>query len=271
MDLRRILLSLSFTLAAHAASAAIRAYPLDDRTTYTIHVATNAPTTCVFPEKLTALEGAQVGQKPEDGAAVLLSYQSGARFFTVRALRDDATAALNVVLREKVYVLVFTTDAEPDRAVTFLDEPLVGPAFRWRPLPTDEFAALVGRAKHHERIAAQFPALNSTIPYAALNTVTRYRDFEVTIEDVFRFEAEDALVFRLRFHNPGDTAVHYDSGKLAVRVGTDIFPAAFSDASGAIPPRAQTRACIAVTGSPQGGRTNLSVNERFSVLVPHRP
>lgn len=271
MDLRSLLLGLSIALTVQTAGAAIRAYPLDERTVYTIHVAANAPTTCVFPEKLTALEGAQLGQKPEDGPAVLLSYQPGARFFTVRALRDDATAALNVVLREKIYVLIFTTGAEVDRAVAFLDEPIAGPAIRRRPLPPDELATLVERAKHHERLAAQFPALVSTIPHATPSTVTRYRDFEVTIEDVFRFEVEDALVFLLRFRNPGDTAVHYDPEKLAIRVGTDVFAAAFSDASGAVPPRASSRACIAVTGSTQRGRANLSVNENFSVLVPHRP
>lgn len=271
MDLRRILLSLSLALATHPAVAAVRAYPLDDRTIYTIHVATHAPTTCVFPEKLTALEGADIGQKPEDGAAVLLSYQPGARFFTVRASRDHATAALNVVLREKIYVLVFVSDTEPDRAVTFLDEPLTGAILRRQPPSSAEVAALVERARQHGRIALQFPALVSAVAHATPNSVTRYRDFEVTIEEVFRFEPEDVLVFRLALKNPGDAAVHYDPEKLAIRVGTELFPAVFSDASGAIPPRTETRTCIAIGGSPLGGRANLSVTEKFSVVVPHRP
>jgi hypothetical protein len=43
--------------------------------------------------------------KTDDGAAVLLFYQPGTGFLSVRALRDDATGALNVVFRGQVFVL----------------------------------------------------------------------------------------------------------------------------------------------------------------------
>ena len=272
MELRRLILSAVFALLAEgAARAAIRAYPLDERTVYTIRISAKAPTTCVFPQKLTALEGAQIAQKPEDGAAVLLSYQPGAEFFSVRALREDATAALNVVFRQKIYVLCFVTDGEPDRVVAFLDEPLTGTDSRSRRLTSAELSALVERAQSQDRIAAQYPALVSAIARAEPGTVTRYRDFVVTIEEVFRFEPEDTLVFRLRLENPGDAPVYYAPDQLAVRAGADLFPAVFSEASGAIPPKTGTRVFLAITGAMHGGRANLSVHEKFSVIVPHRP
>ncbi len=268
MDLRRVALTaLGALLVPVASHAAIRAYPLDARSVYTIRLSREEPTTCVFPGALTALEGANVSAKPEDAPAVLLSYRPGGEFFSLRALKDGAAGALNVVFRGRVFVLCFTTGGEPDRAVEFLDEPFAG-AERRLPSP-DALHALLERAKHHARLAAQFPAVASAIERAEPGSITLYRDFTVTVEEVFRFEAEDTLILRLRFENSGDAVVRYDAQGLAVRIGTEVFPAALAEASGAIPPRATTRGFVAVSGAPHGGRANLSVRENFSVIVPH--
>ena len=268
MDLRRVTLTaLCALLAPTAWPAAIRAYPLDARSIYTIRLSREEPTTCVFPGALTALEGANVSAKPEDAPAVLLSYRPGTEFFSLRALKDGAAGALNVVFRGRVYVLCFTTGGEPDRAVEFLDEPLAGADHR--PLAAGALRTLLERAKQQARLTAQFPKIASTIERAEPGSVTLYRNFIVTVEEVFRFEAEDTLVLRLRFENSGDTEVRYEAQKLAVRVGSEVFPAALAEASGAIPPRGTTRGFVAVTGAPHGGRANLSVRENFSVIVPH--
>ena len=267
MELRYFTLT-ALWLCAGPAHAAVRSYPLDERTVYSVRIGREAPTTCVFPGAPTALEGAGVSTKVEDGAAVLLSHQPGADFFSVRALRADAAGALNVVFRGKVFVLSFTTGTEPDRVVRFLDEPLAGAS----PIPTppspDQLQKLVARARQAARLASQFPALASAVERAAPNTVTRYPNFTVTLAEVFRFETEDTLVFRLHFTNDGDAPVHYDAAQLAVRAGAEIYPASWSDASGAIPPHGSSDTFVTITGAPAGGRANLSVHEQFSVLVP---
>jgi hypothetical protein len=270
MELRRhaLIACAAFALAS-VAHAALRAYPLDERSVYAIRIGRDEPTTCVFPGPLTALEGAGVAAKADDTPAVLLSYQAGAAFFSVRALRDNATGALNVVFRGKIYALSFVTGGETDRTVTFLDEPLTG-ANRQPPDPA-AIRALLERAKQHEKILAQYPALVSAIARAEPGSVTPYPTFTVTVEEVSRFDAEDIVVFRLRFANPGDAPVRYDRQKLAVRVGADVFPAALTDASGAIPPKGSTCVYLAIAGTPGGGRANLSVREKFSVLVPPAP
>ena len=270
MELRRHALIAGAALAlGSAVSAAIRAYPLDERSVYAIRIGRDEPTTCVFPGPLTALEGAGVAAKADDSPAVLLSYQADAAFFSVRALRENASGALNVVFRGKIYALSFVTGGETDRTVTFLDEPLAG-ANR-RPLDSSVIRALLDRAKQREKILAQYPALVSAIARAEPGSVTPYPTFTVTVEEVARFDAEDVLVLRLRFANPGNAPVRYDRQKLAVRVGTDVFPAALTDASGAIPPQSATCVYLALAGAPGGGRANLSVRENFSVLVPPAP
>ena len=267
MELRRFTL-IAFSFLAATAHGAVRAYPLDERTVYSIRIGRDAPTTCVFPDAPTALEGAGVSTKTDDGAAVLLSHQPGTAFFSVRALRDDATGALNVVFGGKVFVLSFTIGSEIDRVVRFLDVPLAGALSSAKSQTSEQLPMLVAHARQWARLAAQFPALASTVEHSEPGTVTRYPMFSVTLAEVFRFEAEDTLVFRLRFFNEGDTSVHYDSAQLAVRAGKEIFPASFVDASGAIPPRGSTEAYLAVTGAPGGGRANLSVRERFTLIVP---
>lgn len=236
---------------------------------YTIRLSRDVPTTCVFPGALTALEGANVSAKPEDSPSVLVSHQPGAEHFSLRALKEDAGGALNVVFRGRVYVLSFAVDGEPDRAVNFLDQPLTG-GDRAKAMPApDILRGLLERAKQHGRIAAQFPALASTIERSEPGTMTHYRGFSATIAEVFRYEAEDALVFHVQLENHGSAAVNYDRDVLAVRVGPDVHLAALTEASGAIPANAVTHVWFVITGGIHGGRANLSVRESFSLIVPH--
>jgi len=256
-------------LIAGVPASEIRTYPLDERSVYTIRLSKNEPTTCVFPARVTALEAAGVSSKPEDHPLVLLSYQSGREFFSLRPLADKATAALNVVYGGRIYALRLVTGPEPDRAVVFLEQPLAGP--NGRPLSGLALRALFERAKYDARIEAQYPELASSLARTRPGTTTPYPHFTVTVEEVFRFDAEDTIVLRTRFANPTETAVHYDAGHLAIRVGEDLFPVVLTDASGAIPPKSQTQVCLAITGTPDGDRANLSVHETFSVVVPPAP
>jgi len=250
-----------------ASGEAIRTYPLDERIAYSIRVSREEPTTCLFPGALTALESANLSTKPEDAPPVLLSYQPGTSFFSVRALRADATAAVNVVYRGRVYVFTFRAAEEADRAVSFFDAPAAT-----APVATPVMVrSLLDRAKNHALLAAQYPALTQAVERAEPRSPTRYPGFTVTLEEVFRFDAEDTLIFRARVENPGNAPVRFDGDSLAVRVGPEIYPATLADTTGEIPPRGNTTVWFAVTGAPGGGRANLSVQNIFSVLVTRLP
>ncbi|HTL66204.1 MAG TPA: hypothetical protein VL200_00950 [Lacunisphaera sp.] len=252
----------AFAAALLPARAAIRSYPLEARTVYAIRISREAPTTCVFPGPLTALEGAGVSTKPEDGPAVLLSHQAGAGFFTVRALQENASAALNVVFRDRVYALSFSVAADPDRTVVFEDQ-------------ADEkrdginYAGLIEQARTNSRLPEGGGRLE--IDRTEPGSTTCYPNFRVTIAEVCRFEDEDALVFRLRLENPAEKPVRYDPAGLAVRVGFEVYPAKSTDASGAIPARGNAEAWIVIARNAAGGRADLTVHEAFSILVPSSP
>lgn len=270
MEIRRIPVILAALLAALPGglpAAVIKSYPLDERTVYTIAVGSDAPTTCLFPGPLTALEVANLSAKAEDRPPVLLSHQPGTSFFSVRALTGDARAAANVVYRGRVFVLNFTTGPAPDRAVSFTDEPLAAVPGT-RPATPETLQALVARTQAFPLLQAQHPALAQAIDRATPGTVSHYRGFTVTVEEICRYDAEDTLVLRLRFENTTDLPVRYDPTQLAVRVGHVVCPVALTDATGVMSPRTSTAAFVAITGSPAGGRANLSVENRFSILVP---
>lgn len=254
-------------LIAGVEASQIRAYPLDERCVYTIRLGKDEPTTCVFPAAIKALVGANVSTKPAEDPGVLLSHETGTEYFSLRALKEGATGALNVVYRGRVYALAFVTGDNPDQAVVFLNEPLVGTA-REMPAP-DGLRALLDRAKQLDRLQNQYPGMASRIERSQPATVTHYRAFTATVEEVVRFDAEDVLVLRVRLENAIDVPIPYDPPALAVRVGHEVYPASLTEASGAIPPKAATHIHLVIAGAPGRGRSNLSVRETFNVIVPH--
>jgi hypothetical protein len=247
----------------------IKQFPLDERTVYEIPISRDAPTTLMFPSALTAIEAANVSTNPETAAPVLLAYTPGRYFFSVRALEPTAKAAVNVVWRNKTYVLRFVVGAEPYGSVTFYEDELAGRSAALRRRVTPEvLLGLLDRAKSFGLIAQQYPEAVQQIEHAAPGTVSFYKDFRVTMDEVFRFDPEDTLVFKLRFENTGEKEVVYQPQRLAVRVGENIYYASIADASGIIPPKATTTGFFAITGTPLGGRANLSIKNAFDVIVP---
>ncbi len=263
-------LGVAFLACSRAdAASAVKQFPLDERTVYEIPIGTDAPTTLMFPSSLTAIEAANVSANPETPAPVLLAYTPGRTFFSVRALEPTAKAAVNVVWKNKTYVLRFAVSAEPFGSVTFYEDEIAGrSAALHRRVTPEVLLALLDRAKNYALISTQYPEAAQQIERAAPGSVTYYRDFRVTVEEVSRFDPEDTLVFKVRFENSAGNEIVYQPQRLAARVGQNVYYASIADASGIVPPKASTTGFFAITGTPRGGRANLSITNAFSVIVP---
>lgn len=255
--------------AVAASAPAILRLPLDDRTVYQIAISRDVPTTLTFPSALTAIEGANVTASADTPAPVLLAYTPGQHFLSVRALEPGAKGAINVVWRQRTFVLRLAEGAEPSGAVTFVDETReTKPApVAVRRVTPETLVALLDRAKSHAALAHHDPAAVMTVERATPGSVSHYRDFRVIVEEVFRFDAEDTLVLRLRFENEGAAPVYYLPQRLAARIGLNVYHASIADASGIVPSRAVTHAYFAITGNGTGGRANLSVKNAFVIVV----
>lgn len=247
----------------------IKQFPLDERTVYEVPISRDVPTTLMFPSPITGLEGANVSASPDAPAPVLLAHTPGRYFFSVRALEPQARAGVNVIWKNKTYVIRFVAADQPYASVTFYEDELAGRSVSLqRRVTPDVLLGLLDRAKSFGLAQTQYPEAVQQIDRATPGTVSHYKDFRVVVEEVFRFDPEDTLVFRLKFESSGDGEVIYQPQRLAIRVGQDVYYASISDASGIVPPKGTTTAFFAVTGTPRGGRANLSVKNAFSIIVP---
>ncbi len=277
-----IILTLLLTVPALAQTGpnykAIKQFPLDDRTVYQIKVGRNQTTTIMFPSSISALEGANITIDPKYPAAVLLSHAKDRYFFSIRALQEPASANLNVVWNRKTYVLEIQTDPEPFNSVTFYQPAEVGATSQKDSLGPIRLLGLLDKAKAYRLIQSQYPEAIPQVDTAQPHNRIPYKDFEVEVAEVFRFEPEDTLVFKILLYNHSDREIYYQPQSLAVRVGLDVFYSALSDASGIMPPaylNPETKkvepsvslAYFVVTGTPNGGRNNLAVTNTFNVIV----
>ncbi len=246
----------------------IKQFPLDERTVYEIPIGRDVPTTLMFPSAISAIEGANITTNPNTPAPVLLTYNAGQYFLSVRALVPGARGAINIVWRNRTFVIRFQEGPSPYGSVTFYDDDISGPgrAAQKRVTP-DVLLGLLDRAKSYQLIEMQYPDAVQQIEHTEPGNVCYYRDFQVIVEEVFRFDPEDTVVFKLRFENKGGAEILYQPQRLAIRVGLDVYYPSIVDASGIVPPKAATTAYLAITGNPTGGRANLSTKNIFSVIV----
>jgi hypothetical protein len=277
-----IILTLLLTVPALAQTwpnfKAIKQFPLDDRTVYQIKVGKNQVTTIMFPSSISAIEGANVTIDPKYPAEVLLSHAKDRYFFSIRALQEPASANLNVVWNRKTYVLEIQSDPEPFNSVTFYEPSEPGTNSETAGLGPIRLLGLLDKAKEYHLIQSQYPEAIPQVDTVQPHNRIAYKDFEVEVAEVFRFDPEDTLVFKILLYNHSDHEIYYQPQSLAVRVGLDVFYSALSDASGIMPPaylNPETKkiepsvslAYFVITGTPNGGRNNLAVTNTFNVIV----
>jgi len=128
---------------------------------------------------------------------------------------------------------------------------------------------LMDKAKAYPLLTASQPDALEGVLHSAPGITNYYNNFVVRICDVWRFEEEDTLIFRLELENTSEQAIYYKPQDLAVRLGERIYTESFADASGLMPPKSVTPAFFAIAGNGQGGRNHLSTDNKWNVLVVH--
>lgn len=251
----------------------IKEFSLDDRMVYTIPVSGTRVTTISFPGVISAIDAAQVTVDGKSPANFQIAHTKGSHFFSVRALAKKSVTNVNVRWNNKTYVLELVESDEPLYSVIFqiADEPRKPERIAVTP---NRLIALLDRAKafpllkeHHPEAVAQVEHIN----YAHKPRVMDYKSYEVQIDEAFRFNPEDTLVFRVLLRNKTDQPLQYRPDGFSLRVGERVYPQSISDASGTVPPRAEMPAYFSVTGTPNGGRNDISLKNEFIVVVDAVP
>lgn len=270
-----ILLALCWACSAHAdRSKAIQDYVLDEHQVYSIPVSTERVTTISFPSSISAIEAAQVTVDGKTPGLFQIAHTRGSYFLSVRALAKKAKTNVNVRWNDHTYVLQLIESDTPFYSVIFQvpsDPPATSASIAVTP---HRLLALLDEAKAFPLLRQYHPDAVESVEYtnyARAPQIMDYKTYAVQIDDVFRFNAEDTLIFRVTLTNKTSRPLQYRPDGFALKVGERLYPQSISDAAGFIPPSVQAPAYFAVTGTPDGGRNNISIKNTFTVILDAAP
>ncbi|HON93749.1 MAG TPA: hypothetical protein PLV05_14295 [Verrucomicrobiota bacterium] len=268
------ILLLTAPVALGAPPEAIQRVTLDERVVIAVPVATNRVTTISFPGPITAIDAVGVTADGKTPGQFQLAHTKGSSFVSVRALSRKAATNLNIRWNKRTYVFELVESDTPILALNLEERAAVETVQPAPQLTPTRLLALLDKAK-------AFPILKQQQPDAVAGAeaktfgdqplVTDFDDYEIRIEEVFRFNPEDTLVFHVTLRNKSEHPIRYLPESFCVRVGNRLYYQSISDAPGLLPPRAASTVYFAITGTPDGGRNELSLRNEFSVLVSRLP
>ena len=245
---------------------------LDENVLTAVPVATNRVTTISFPSAIAAIDGVGVTVDGKTPGLFQLAHTKGSAFLSVRALLPKASANLNIRWNDRTYVFELVESNVPVLALNMEAPPTpeeegVGRAPEVSPL---KLLALLDKAKAFPLLKAQQPESVADVGFTSYDgkpLVSDFDDYEIQIEQAFRFNAEDTLVFRAGITNKSDAPLIYQPDSFTLRAGNRLYPQSISAADGSVPPKGRSIVYFAVTGTPDGGRNELSLKNQFTVLV----
>src|ERR1700691_3299223 len=226
---------LSFTISVFAVavvmadSPAIQQVILDDHTVVSVPVATNRVTTISFPGPIEAIDGAGITVDGKTPGLFQLAHTKGSAFLSVRALFPKASANLNIRWNDHTYVFELTESDAPVLSLNMaaLPTPEASGAGRAPEVSPLKLLSLLDKAKAFPLLKSQQPESVADVGFTAYNgkpLVSDFNDYQIQIEEAFRFNAEDTLVFRLAITNVAAIPLIYKPDSFAIRAGNRLYP-----------------------------------------------
>ena len=261
-----------FAAAVVLAQPPIQQIWLDDRVVVSVPVATNRVTTLSFPGPIDAIDGAGFTLDGKTSGQFQLAHVKGSPFLSVRALTASAAGNLNVRWNNHTSVFEFASGNAPVLSLVMASPPSpesegAGCVPAVSPLT---LLALLDKAKAFPLLKAQQPESVAEVGFTTYDgkpLVSDFNDYQIQIEQAFRFNAADTLVFRVAITNETATPLVYQPDSFALRAGNRLYPQSISDSDGQVAPKSRSIVYFAVTGTPDGGRNELSLKNQFTVLV----
>jgi len=265
-----LLVLLAATVAFAEPPEVIQRLTLDERVVVTVPVATNHVTTISFPGPIAAIDAVGVTADGKTPGQFQLAHTKGSSFVSVRALARKAATNLNIRWNKRTYVFEVVESDTPVLALNLEDQAAAETA-QPAPLVTPtRLLALLDKAKAFQLLKKQHAEAVADAEARTFGDepqVTDFNDYEIRVEEVFRFNAEDTMVFHVTLWNKSDKEIRYLPESFCLRVGSRLYYQSISDAPGVLPPCAASTVYFAITGTPDGGRNELSLKNEFTVLV----
>ncbi|MEK7781983.1 MAG: hypothetical protein AAB370_10840, partial [Verrucomicrobiota bacterium] len=229
------LVLLAATVAFAGSPEAIQRVTLDERVVVTVPVATNHVTTISFPGPIAAIDAVGVTADGKTPGQFQLAHTKGSSFVSVRALARKAATNLNIRWNKRTYVFEVVESDTPVLALNLEDQSAAETA-QPAPLVTPtRLLALLDKAKAFQLLKKQHA---DAVADAEARTFgdepqfTDFNDYEIRVEEVFRFNVEDTLVFHVTLRNKSDNEIRYLPESFCLRVGNRLYYQSISDAPG---------------------------------------
>lgn len=276
-----------FFVAALSALGAqtISEYPLDPHKVTDLPVSREV-TAVTLPGPITAIAGADMlidsGQatamEADEGATLRfqVSHAKGANFFLVQSLQPDATGTLTVLFDGAAYVLQLRSVAtNPVASAIFRRQTAASATKVDRPPEPVKFSprialSVLDRARAFPVLVKALPKTVEGVTLRAQGRKVELPDVEITVQEVYRFSKEDAVVFLLNVRNRTDRLIDLDPASFAARVANERFPQSIANGPRTLKPGESAEAEFAVVGMPDGSRNDLSADNAFTILVNTR-
>ncbi|MDB6175546.1 MAG: hypothetical protein JWL59_4857 [Chthoniobacteraceae bacterium] len=245
----------------------IQEITLDDHAVQTVPVSGQRVTTISFPGPIQAIDGALVATDPQSPALFQLSHTKGTSYFSVRALVRDAVTNLNVRWDDKTYALELHESAKPWYLANLKSKAASKPIAA-RPVTPPRLIGLLDKAKAFAVLKAHYPEAVSDVEFRSEKPcITECSDYRVEATEIYRFNAEDTLVLHLTIVNKTDKVIEFVPEQIQVKAGQQIFYPSLTQLPGLLTPNEKISGYVAITGTSDGERNELSIKNDFTILL----
>jgi hypothetical protein len=259
----------------------IRNATLDPNQTVDLPVSREV-TTVMFPGALTAVAGSDMlidrGREAievEEGTPLRfhVTHAPGSNFVLLRSLQPDSSGRLTAIFEGAAYVIQLRS-VQTDSVASLIfkrDEGHHAVKVDGPPTPV-RFSPRIGlslldRARAYPVLVKAMPRAVEGVTLRAQNRITQLPNLEITVQEVYRFSKEDAVVFLLRLRNTTDSVIDLIPSSFAARVAQERFDQAIANGPRTLGPGESAEAEFAVVGLPDGTRNDLSADNAFTILV----
>lgn len=272
---------LFFAVASALVAQTIRDLALDPTQAVDLSVSQEI-TTVMFPGAITAVAGANMlidsgkqAVEVEEGTPIRfhVTHAPGSNFILVRSLQPDATARLTAIYEGSAYVIQLrSVENDSVASVIFKRAPVQTVVRVDAPTEPVRFSPRVGlslldRARAYPVLVRSLPKAVEGVTLRAQNRKVELPDLEITVEEVYRFSKEDAVVFLLRLRNTTDSVVDLMPSTFAARVAQERFEQSIANGPRTLAAGESAEAEFAVVGLPDGTRNDLSADNAFTILI----
>jgi hypothetical protein len=270
-----------FAVVSVSSAQIIREATLDPRQALDLPVSREV-TTVMFPGGITAVAGADMLIDNGKEAVELdetanprfhVTHVGGSNFILVRSLQPETSGRLTAIYDGSAYVIQLrSVAADSVASVIFKSAASATTVKVEAPPEAVRFSPRVGlslldRARAYPVLASSLPKAVEGVTLRAQNRKVDLPDLEITVQEVYRFSKEDAVVFLLRLKNSTDRTVDLVPSTFAARVAQERFDQSIANGPRTLAPGESADAEFAVVGMPDGTRNDLSADNAFTILV----